>query len=118
MSLRASLLALLTCLLTCLLSACANNTSDTASHATEQPNTAVIKREFVCSEQQQLKINFFPETNSADLFFDGKKTSLQQQLSGSGFAYAGGAYSVRGKGQQFTLSVNDGRQLMCKQVNP
>ncbi len=73
----------------------------------------VLHVPFVCEAGVRLTMHFFPERGTAVLVYEGRSIELQQQPSGSGFAYGSGPYSVRGKGDELSVQVGRRAPLKC-----
>jgi membrane-bound inhibitor of C-type lysozyme len=48
----------------------------------------------------------------------GGEARLPQQISGSGFAYAGASHQLRGKGQALQWTVGEAAPLACLVIGP
>lgn len=59
----------------------------------------------------QVDVTFYPGENKAALQYDGRTYDLPQTISADGFWYKTDSVSLRGKGQQATLTFADGLKL-------
>ena len=86
------------------------------SCATTPPSgdTATVRRVlFSCTNGEKLEVRFFPLQGVAVLVRNGNPIELQQQPSGSGFAYSNGPNTIRGKGNDLTAEIGRMVPLQC-----
>lgn len=69
---------------------------------------------FKCDDGKTVEMRFSPNAGAAALIRDGRTTELNQQPSGSGFRYAGGATTVTGKGDDLTLELDQAAPVRCR----
>ena len=79
----------------------------------EQPVASVLRVWFSCDNGQEVEMLFYTQQGTAVLVHEGKTVELQQQLSGSGFIYGGGAYLVRGKGDDISIEIDSRAPIKC-----
>lgn len=68
---------------------------------------------YTCSNGETIAVRFFPANGVAVLVRNGQTIELQQQPSGSGFAYSNGPNTVRGKGDELTVEIGRMVPLRC-----
>ena len=76
--------------------------------------TNASRARYACEGGESIEVRFFVQEGRAVLVREDKRMELQQQRTGSGFLYANGPTSIRGKGNE--LILQDGRMvpLRCK----
>lgn len=93
-------------LTTILITACTNPSSVTNF----SPDHHTI---FQCNNGETLSISFYTTRQVAVLVRNGDKIELPQQRSGSGFIYSNGPNTIRGKGNNLTVTIGRMMPLEC-----
>jgi membrane-bound inhibitor of C-type lysozyme len=83
--------------------------------AAGEPTNALRVR-FTCTNGEAIEVRFFRLQGVAVLVRQGRTYELQQERSGSGFRYAGGAVGIRGKGEDLTVEIGGMAPLQCTAV--
>ncbi|MFN3591627.1 MAG: MliC family protein [Thermaurantiacus sp.] len=78
---------------------------EAAAAAAGLPPTAFTRTNFACDNDEEIEVRFFPEQGVAVLVRGGETTELQQQRVASGFEYSNGQTTLRGKGEELTMTV-------------
>jgi heat shock protein HslJ/membrane-bound inhibitor of C-type lysozyme len=81
-----------------------------------EPPTDAIEASFMCGAGTRLDVAF--SGDKAVVKRGTESHVLTQQPSGSGYAYAGGGYILRGKGRDTTWTAPDGDELSCTEIDP
>lgn len=104
----APLLALALC------AGCAVQPTEEPSNGGSTYPTNAARARYACDGGQSIEVRFFIQEGRAVLVREDRRMELQQQRTGSGFLYANGPTSIRGKGNE--LILQDGRSLpvRCK----
>jgi len=76
-----------------------------AAAAAGLPVTAQTRTTFACDNGETVEVRFFPEQGVAVLVRGGQNTELQSEPVASGFKYASGQTTIRGKGNDIELNV-------------
>jgi membrane-bound inhibitor of C-type lysozyme len=72
-----------------------------------------IKAKYKCDRGQSLKVVFDGKYATVSPT-NGKMVTLRQQMSGDGFLYTKGSYSLRGRGDNATWRTGQGKHLTCR----
>ena len=98
------------------LAACANHTPTpdaVAEIAVPKVEHTIIH--YQCQpDNRDIEMRYFPVHGVAVLVLDGTTHELQQQVSGSGFWYSNGKYTVRGKGDSLWLEIGRMMPIDCQ----
>lgn len=78
------------------------------------PEGADRNVEFACMNGESISILFSPSKGTAVMTRNGQGIELQQQPSGSGFAYSNGPNTIRGKGNELTVNIGRMVPIQCK----
>ena len=65
-------------------------------------------------DKRDIEMRYFPDHGVAVLVLEGVTHELQQQVSGSGFWYSNGKYTVRGKGDSLWLEIGRMMPIDCQ----
>lgn len=80
--------------------------------APAQPNR--VRAEYRCDDDSRYNANFDNDANTVELATGRRRLAvLDQQRSGSGIAYEGGGYALRGKGTEAYISFPTGSRKRC-----
>jgi membrane-bound inhibitor of C-type lysozyme len=79
--------------------------NEAAAAAAGLPPARFTRTNFACDNEEEIEVRFFPEQGVAVLLRGGQTTELQQQPVGSGFEYSNGQTTLRGKGNELTMTV-------------
>ena len=82
--------------------------------ATTGTPAEVLDVSFSCTNGETLAVRFIQERNLAILTRGGVSIELPQQISGSGFIYSNGPYTIRGKGDDLTVEIGRMMPLQCR----
>lgn len=72
--------------------------------------------EYSCRGQQNIKVTYYANEGKAVLHRHGSSIELQQQRTGSGFAYSNGPNTIRGKGKELRLEIGRMVPIICQAV--
>jgi len=75
--------------------------------------TAKFTVKFTCDRSDPISVSFYDD--KANLNFAGGSATLDQELSGSGFRYAGQGHEIRGKGMELIWTKPDGAIRSCRE---
>ena len=78
----------------------------------EEP--AEIRAHFVCTNGEELDVQFVGAHHLAVLTRNGESIELPQQPAASGFVYSNGPNTIRGKGNDLTVEIGRMVPLQCK----
>ncbi|MFN5128383.1 MAG: MliC family protein [Sphingomonadaceae bacterium] len=84
-----------------------------APDATTAEFTAKFTAEFMCDRNDPISVSFYDD--KAMLNFAGGSAKLDQELSGSGYRYAGQGHEIRGKGMELIWTKPDGATRSCRE---
>lgn len=85
---------------------------ETADPAPAQPNR--IRAEYRCDDDSRYNANFDNDANTVELATGRRRLAvLDQQRSGSGIAYEGGGYALRGQGTEAYITFPAGNRKRC-----
>ena len=86
--------------------------SEVAGPAPTQPNR--VRAEYRCDDDSRYNANFDNDANTVELATGRKRLAeLNQQTSGSGIAYEGGGYALRGQGTEAYITFPDNNRKRC-----
>ncbi len=99
--------------------ACAEQPApDAQAEQPEQPvqgePTGERRVQYACDDGEAVEMRFFPLQGVGVLVRAGVPMELQEQPAGSGFHYAGGSTTVRGKGNELTIVVDSAAPISCR----
>lgn len=77
------------------------------------PKTTNPSVQFVCRNGDNLLVKFDNDQQQAIIHYHDQKIVLPQQVSASGFHYANGQQSLRGKGNKVTATLSASASLEC-----
>lgn len=85
---------------------------EAAEPAPAQPNR--IRAEYRCDDDSRYNANFDNDANTVELATGRRRLAvLDQQRSGSGIAYEGGGYALRGQGTEAYITFPTGSRKRC-----
>jgi len=85
---------------------------ETADPAPAQPNR--VRAEYRCDDDSRYNANFDNDANTVELATGRRRLAvLDQQRSGSGIAYEGGGYALRGQGTEAYITFPTGNRKRC-----
>lgn len=84
-----------------------------ASEPDSEP-TGERRVDFRCANGETVQLRFFPQQGVAVLVRGGSMVELQQQPAASGFVYANGPTTVRGKGDDLILEIGRMVPIRCR----
>lgn len=85
---------------------------EAADPAPAQPNR--IRAEYRCDDDSRYNANFDNDANTVELATGRRRLAvLDQQRSGSGIAYEGGGYALRGQGTEAYITFPTGNRKRC-----
>lgn len=82
--------------------------------APSQPEEALIQVDFACNADASFQVQFFQQQPLAVLTWNGADIRLTGQPSGSGFIYSNESITLRGKGDEATLTFADMPPFHCR----
>lgn len=97
-----------------LVAACASGGSPPPSRPIPPP--VETRTQFRCDNGETVLVRFFPQQGIAVLERGGQNVELQQQRTGSGFLYSNGQTSIRGQGNDMTMTVGNMAPTQCRAV--
>jgi membrane-bound inhibitor of C-type lysozyme len=74
----------------------------------------LIRAEYRCDDDSRYNANFDNDANTVELATGRRRLAvLDQRRSGSGIAYEGGGYTLRGQGTEAYITFPTGNRKRC-----
>lgn len=84
-----------------------------AAAAAGVPPTPFTRSYYDCGSGQEIEVRYFPEQGVAVVVLEGVNNEMQEARVGSGFEFVGQGITLRGQGDEATLTVGD-QSVPCK----
>jgi hypothetical protein len=78
------------------------------------PPPSETRTQYQCDNGERVGVRFFPNQGIAVLERGGQTVELQQQRTASGFLYSNGQTSIRGQGNEMTMTVGNMAPTQCR----